>query len=180
MSRIGKLPVPIPPKVKVAKKGEVLSVEGPRGKLSRALPSGVEVILDQDHVRVERRGDDRRSRSLHGLVRTLINNMVVGVTDGFSRKLEIVGVGYRAERQGDYLWFNLGYSHPILYELPVGVDATVEGTTKLTLTSNDKEALGKAAATIRSLRPPEPYKGKGIRYAGEVVRSKVGKAGVAR
>jgi large subunit ribosomal protein L6 len=177
MSRVGKLPIPLPPKVSVKLTGSQVSVEGPRGKLSRKLPAGVEVQVGAHEVVVKRKNDERLVRSLHGLTRTLVNNMVTGVTQGFKRELEIVGVGYRAELKGNYLLFALGYSHPILYELPDGVKAAVEGTTKITLSSNDREVLGQTAATIRSLRPPEPYKGKGIRYAGEVVKQKVGKAG---
>ncbi len=179
MSRVGKLPVPIPDKVKVNLDRDVLSVKGSLATLKQTIPDGVELIVDAKSVTVNSTADTRHSRSLHGLVRTLINNMIVGVSKGFTRKLEIVGVGYRVEQKGDFLHFALGYSHPIMYELPTGVVAKLEGTNKISLSGSDKGLLGQAAATIRSFRPPEPYKGKGIRYAGEVIRSKVGKAGAA-
>ena len=179
MSRVGKLPIRIPDQVKVTLDGDVVSVKGPRTTLKQTIPDGVKVVLDSGVVTVNCVGESRRNRSLHGLVRTLINNMVIGVSTGFTRNLEIVGVGYRVEQKGDFLSFNLGYSHPILYELPIGVEAKIEGTNKISLSASDKELLGQAAATVRAFRPPEPYKGKGIRYADEVIRSKVGKAGAA-
>ncbi|MBN1945021.1 MAG: 50S ribosomal protein L6 [Bradymonadales bacterium] len=177
MSRIGKLPIAIPPTVKVGIEAGIISVEGPRGKLSRDVPPEVKISLAQDALVVERLNEGRRARAMHGLARTLVNNMVNGVTKGFTKVLEIVGVGYRVEQKGGFLLFHLGYSHPILYELPLGIKATVEQNTKITLSGSDREVLGQAAATIRAFRPPEPYKGKGIRYAGEAIRSKVGKSG---
>ena len=178
MSRIGKLPVPIPKGVKIEWKDDLFTVEGPKGRLARGLPPDVVVELKNDTVDVQRKGEGRRARAMHGLARTLINNMVAGVTSGFQKGLEIVGVGYRVEQKGKYLLFSLGYSHPILFELPEGITAAVTQNTRITLSGVDKEVVGQTAATIRGFRPPEPYKGKGIRYAGEEIRTKVGKSGV--
>jgi large subunit ribosomal protein L6 len=179
MSRIGKVPVEIPDGVKVDLKGGVLTVKGGKASLSRSIPEAVTLTLEKDAIVVKPANDGRQGRAMHGLVRTLVNNMVVGVTAGFKKKLEINGVGYKVQSQGDYLLFNLGFSHPILFELPRGIKATVEKGTRITLEGVSKEEVGQTAATIRSFRPPEPYKGKGIRYAGEYVRIKVGKAGAA-
>jgi large subunit ribosomal protein L6 len=177
MSRVGKLAIAIPDKVSVSLTGDRVTVKGPRGELARDVPSGVAVQVEGGEVRVTRTEDSRDAASRHGLVRTLVQNMVTGVSDGFRRGLEIVGVGYRAEMRGRFIQFNLGYSHPILFELPAAVTGKVEGGTKITLESADKETLGQTAATIRDFRRPEPYKGKGVRYEGEIVRTKVGKAG---
>jgi large subunit ribosomal protein L6 len=176
MSRIGKLPIPIPPDVKVTLSDGTIQVSGPKGQLERQLPKGVDVAVQEDQVVVQRPDESRNARSVHGLTRTLVANMVIGVSQGFERKLEIVGVGYRAERQDKGLQFTLGYSHPILYPLPPGIDVVVEKQVGLTVKGIDKELVGAVSAKIRSFRPPEPYKGKGIRYAGEHVRRKVGKA----
>lgn len=176
MSRIGKRPVAIPPKVEVQLKGTTISVKGPNGQLERTLNPKVAVKVENNEVTVERGDDSNEARSLHGLTRTLIGNMVRGVTDGYTRVLEINGVGYRAELRGSYIRFDLGYSHPIYFELPAGVKAEVKQT-EVTLKSANKEALGQAAAKIRGLRKPEPYKGKGVKYKEEVIRRKAGKSG---
>jgi large subunit ribosomal protein L6 len=177
MSRVGKLPISLPDKVSITLSGDRVTVKGPRGELARAVPSGVTLKIDGPEVRVTRTEESRDAAARHGLVRSLVQSMVTGVSSGFKRGLEIVGVGYRAEMRGRFLHFNLGYSHPILFELPAGISAKVEGGTRITLEAADKEALGQTAATIRAFRPPEPYKGKGIRFEGETIRTKVGKAG---
>lgn len=176
MSRIGRLPVRIPDKVKIQIADGVVRVEGPKGHLQHRLPSGVSVQVADGTVQVSRQGDSRQARSLHGLTQRMIGNMVQGVDRGFSRTLEIIGVGYRAESRGQALHLSLGYSHPILFQLPQGVQAKVDKQTVITLESIDRQLLGETAATIRRLRPPEPYKGKGIKYADEILRRKAGKA----
>lgn len=176
MSRIGKLPIRIPAAVKVQVAGGVVRVEGPKGKLEHRLPPTIGVELADGTLRVVRQEETRQARALHGLTQKLIANMVNGVSAGFSRTLEIVGVGYRAEARGQALHLSLGYSHPILFQLPPGVQARVDKQTVITLEGFDRQVLGETAATIRGLRPPEPYKGKGIKYAGEVLRRKAGKA----
>jgi large subunit ribosomal protein L6 len=176
MSRIGKRPVEIPPKVEIKLEGTKISVKGPNGQLERTLNDKIVVKVEDKHVDVERANESNESRSLHGLTRTLIENMVKGVTTGYTRVLEINGVGYRAELRGNYIRFDLGYSHPIFFELPEGVKAEVKQT-EVTLKSANKEVLGQAAAKIRSLRKPEPYKGKGVKYKEEVIRRKAGKSG---
>jgi large subunit ribosomal protein L6 len=179
MSRIGKLPVPVPSGVEVTLDDRHVTVKGPKGTLSHTVASPITVDRAEDGaVTVTRPDDERESRSLHGLTRTLIANMVTGVTQGFEKKLEIVGVGYRVLSKGPtQLEFQLGYSHPIVFDAPEGITFTVEGPTKLGVAGIDKQLVGEVAANIRKLRKPEPYKGKGVRYAGEVVRRKVGKAG---
>ncbi len=180
MSRIGKKPIPVPAGVTVGIEGRRVTVKGPKGELSREIPDRVEVVQEGGQVLVKPLGNDRRSRAMWGLARTLVDNMVVGVSKGFSRDLLVQGVGYRVQYGKDNRWllFNLGYSHPILYELPEGVSADIDTkANKISLKGIDKEKLGLAAATIRAFRPPEPYKGKGIRYADEVVRRKMGKSG---
>ena len=179
MSRIGKLPVPVPPGVDVAVSGQTVTVKGPKGTLSHTVSEPIEVLkADDGTVEVRRPNDERESRSLHGLSRTLIANMVTGVTDGYEKRLEIVGVGYRVVPRGPTtLEFSLGYSHQITFTAPEGITFTVEGPTRLSVQGIDKQAVGEVAANIRKLRKPEPYKGKGVRYAGEQVRRKVGKAG---
>ncbi len=177
MSRVGKVPVKIPPKVKVNLEGQKLTVEGPKGKLVREFPQEIEIVVEKDEIRVSPRKSTRQARAYHGLVRTLINNMVTGVSQGFTKELHIVGTGYRAEVNKNVLNLTLGYSHPIEFELPPEVKATVDKQTVIKLECFDKELLGLTAAKIRALRPVEPYKGKGIRYADEEVRRKVGKAG---
>jgi large subunit ribosomal protein L6 len=180
MSRIGKQPVRIPPGVKVQVEGLTVRAEGPKGKLTQPVPVGLTPRLADGNVVIERSGDDRRVRALHGLARALVANMVTGVKDGFERKLEIVGIGYRAQMQGKSIQLALGYSHPVLFPLPDGITAEIDKQTAITLRGADKALLGQTAAKLRALREPDPYKGKGIRYAGEVVRRKVGKKAGAK
>jgi large subunit ribosomal protein L6 len=177
MSRIGKRPITIPAKVQVTIDGSHIAVKGPKGELSRSLPAAVNVQQEGETLLVNRQDESRTSRQLHGLSRTLVANMVEGVSQGFQRRLEIQGVGYRAQVQGRNLTLNVGYSHPVQIEPPEGVDLAVENNTNVIVSGFNKELVGNTAAKIRSVRPPEPYKGKGIRYAGEVVRRKAGKAG---
>ncbi len=179
MSRIGKLPITVPSGVDVAIDAAEVTVKGPKGTLSHNVAAPITVEKAEDgSLEVKRPDDHRESRSLHGLTRTLINNMVVGVTEGYEKKLEIVGVGYRVLSKGPtQLEFQLGYSHPIIFDAPEGITFTVEGPTKLGVVGIDKQLVGEVAANIRKLRKPEPYKGKGVRYAGEHIRRKVGKAG---
>ena len=180
MSRIGRKPIPVPQGVKVAVQGTSVLVEGPKGKLAHTVPGGISVKAEPSVVTVDRSSDHRNVRALHGLTRSLIANMVHGVKDGFERKLEIVGIGYRAQLQGKNLQFALGYSHPIIFPLPEGVQAEVERQVSITLRAADKALLGQTAAEIRSLRKPDPYKGKGIKYADEHIRRKVGKKAGAK
>jgi large subunit ribosomal protein L6 len=176
MSRVGKLPITIPQGVTVRVVDGRVRAEGPKGVLERPLGADVSVVVEGDRAVVKRRDDSRRARSLHGLTRVLIGNMVEGVGKGFTRVLEINGVGYRAEVRGDVLFLTLGFSHPIAYQLPRGVTARVERQVVVTLEAADRELLGQVAAGIRELRPPEPYKAKGIKYAEERIRRKAGKA----
>ena len=177
MSRIGKLPIEIPKGVKVLYNDSCISVEGPKGNLSRTIMEGVSLELSENSIVVTRVDDGIKSRSAHGLTRTLVNNMVTGVTKGFERALEINGVGYRAEVKGDVLNLSLGYSHPINFQLPAGISVEVEKMTKVLVKGIDKELVGQTSAKIRAFRSPEPYKGKGIRYAGEKILRKAGKTG---
>jgi large subunit ribosomal protein L6 len=177
MSRIGKRPIPIPAKVTVAISGQTVTIKGPKGELTRTLPGGVMVKQDGETLLVERVDESRTARERHGLCRTLVANMVEGVSKGFERKLEIQGVGYRAAVQGKTLNMAMGYSHPVNIEPPDGISFAVEANVNVTVSGIDKELVGNTAAKIRAVRPPEPYKGKGIRYQGEVVRRKVGKTG---
>ncbi|MGD8485670.1 MAG: 50S ribosomal protein L6 [Chloroflexota bacterium] len=177
MSRVGKLPIAIPAGVDVDVKGSHVKVKGPKGELERDVTPVLSIVTEEGQVRVERPDDEKRTRELHGLTRTLINNMVVGVTDGYSRNLEIQGVGYRAQLVGKKLQLNLGYSHPIEIEPPEGITFVVDTPNKVAVTGIDKELVGRIAAQVRATRKPEPYKGKGVRYEGEVVRRKAGKAG---
>jgi large subunit ribosomal protein L6 len=179
MSRIGKLPVAIPDKVSVEVIDSVVRVKGPKGELQQAVLPVVSVSVADGKVVVERNGDSKPHRSAHGLTRTLVNNMVEGVSKGFRKSLEIQGVGYRAAKAGEKLNLQLGYSHPVSYDAPQGITFTLEGTNRIHVDGIDKQKVGQVAAEIRDLRPPEPYKGKGIRYQGEVVRKKLGKAGKA-
>lgn len=174
MSRVGKKPIPLPKGVKIVV-GEQIQVEGPKGKLTVPLPSGIRV--EQVDGNLELKRDSDQYAALHGLTRALTQNAVTGVSTGFTRELDIVGIGYRAEVKGNVIAFSLGYSHPIEFLLPSGIEARVDKLTHLVLSSIDKQALGQVAADVRSLRPPEPYKQKGIRYTGEVLRKKVGKTG---
>ena len=177
MSRIGKVPVPVPAGVDVTIDGAAVTVKGPKGTLSHTIAEPIIVEKGEDGLEVKRPNDERISKSLHGLTRTLIANMVVGVTDGYEKKLEIVGTGYRVVQKGSDLEFALGFSHPVLVSAPSGITLTVESPTKFSVAGIDKQQVGEVAANIRKIRKPEPYKGKGVRYAGEQVRRKAGKAG---
>lgn len=177
MSRIGRMPIDIPAGVTVTINGQDVSVKGPKGELSLTVAEPIEAKVEENQVVVTRPDDERNSRALHGLTRTLINNQIIGVTQGYEKKLEVVGTGYRVTSKGQGLEFALGYSHPISVNPPEGITFTVEGNDKLTVSGIDKQAVGEVAANIRKLRKPEPYKGKGVRYEGERVRRKAGKAG---
>jgi len=178
MSRIGKMPIKLPQGVEVTLgEGNFMTVKGPKGTLSRQLAPEMQISIESGMLNVTRPNDLKRHKSLHGLTRTLIDNMVVGVTNGYQKTLEIVGTGYRAAKAGKVLTLTLGYSHPVEMTDPDGVEATVEGNTKIHVAGIDKEKVGQHAANIRAKRPPEPYKGKGIRYQGEHIRRKAGKSG---
>ena len=185
MSRVGKRPIPIPGGVKIAVKEAEVWVEGPKGKLRTPVPKGISLEHKQDVVLVERNSDSKPIRALHGLTRTLVANSVVGVTEGFQKQLDVVGIGYRAETQGKRINLNLGFSHPIEFDIPEGIAIKVERLSRqlsnyaatITVTGSDKCQVGQVAANLRALRPPDPYKGKGVRYSGEVVHLKVGKKG---
>ncbi len=178
MSRIGKVPVPVPGSVEVKLDGRHVSVKGPKGELARELPEEVTIERNEDGtLQISRVDESQDARAMHGLSRTLVNNLVVGVTDGYVRKLEIVGTGYRVVAKGKNLEFALGFSHPVVVEPPEGITFTVESPTAFSVEGIDKQVVGETAANIRKLRQPEPYKGKGVRYEGEHVRRKVGKAG---
>jgi len=175
MSRIGKQPISIPPKVKVEVKGQQVFVEGPKGKLNWQLPRRTSLKVENGKVVVSRQGDDAQAKALHGLSRALVNNMVRGVSEGFVKKLEIQGVGFKAAVQGKAVNLSLGYSHPVNYPIPDQVKVTIEENTKLTIEGPDRQVVGQVAAEIRGFYPPEPYKGKGVRYVGEHVVRKEGK-----
>jgi large subunit ribosomal protein L6 len=177
MSRIGKLPIEIPKGVKISYTDSDLKVEGPKGSLSRRIMSGVSISLTEKAILINRDNDGIKSRSAHGLTRTLIDNMVTGVTNGFQTALEINGVGYRAEIKGEVLNLSLGYSHPINFQLPKGITVEVDKMTKVLVKGIDKELVGQTAAKIRAFRGPEPYKGKGVKYADETILRKAGKTG---
>ncbi len=179
MSRVGRKPILIPKGVTVAVEGETVRVEGPKGKLSRMVHAALTVSLQDSRLLVQRSSDHRTVRALHGLTRALLANMVQGVTEGFEKKLEIVGIGYRAQLQGRALQLTLGYSHPVIFPLPEGIQAEVDKQTSVTIRGADKELVGQTAAKLRALRKPDPYKGKGIRYVGEMIRRKVGKKAAA-
>jgi large subunit ribosomal protein L6 len=176
MSRIGKAPIAVPQGVEVKQAGSAVEVKGPKGQLSQHIPAGISLEISAGAIHVKRKGDAKALRSLHGLIRTLIANMVQGVRKGFEKELEIVGIGYRANVQGKNLQLNLGYSHPVLYSIPQGIELAVEKQTRITVKGIDKQKVGQVAAEIRGFKKPEPYKGKGIRYIGEEVRKKAGKA----
>jgi large subunit ribosomal protein L6 len=180
VSRIGKKPIDIPQGVKVRVEGALVSADGPKGTLSQPIPEGLSANLQDSRLLISRAGDARTLRALHGLTRSLVANMVHGVKDGFERKLDIVGIGYRAQLQGRAIQLALGFSHPVIFALPDGITAEVERQVAITLRGADKALLGQTAAKLRALRKPDPYKGKGIRYAGEVVRKKVGKKAGAK
>lgn len=177
MSRVGKVPVPVPDSVEFKLDGNTVSVKGPKGELSREFHERVSITFDDGAATVAREDDERESRALHGLSRALLANMVTGVADGFRRELEIVGVGYRAALKGNDIELQLGFSHPVTVTAPEGITFEVPEPTKVAVVGIDKELVGQVAANIRKLRPPEPYKGKGVRYVGEHVRRKAGKAG---
>jgi large subunit ribosomal protein L6 len=177
MSRIGRLPIPITSAVKVDVSGQEISVTGPKGTLSLQAPEVITVEVGDDQITVQRDNEDRTSRQLHGLTRSLINNMVVGVTDGYAKNMEIYGTGYRVVAKGTSLEFALGYSHPVVVEAPDGITFQVDSPTRFKVIGIDKQLVGETAAKIRKLRKPDPYKGKGVRYEGEVIRRKAGKAG---
>ena len=176
MSRVGKKPIPIPDQTKLLYQDGVLTVQGKKGTLSRSIHASIGLKIEDAVVEVTMNTDDRKSRALQGLTRSLVANMITGVTRGFERRLEIQGIGYRAEIQGNMLRLTLGFSHPILFPLPEGIKVEVEKQTNIKVEGIDKQLVGSVAAQIRSLKPPEPYKGKGIRYANEYVKLKVGKA----
>ena len=178
MSRIGRLPIPVPNGVEVTIAGSDITVKGPKGTLSHTVAAPISIERGEDGVlTVVRPNDEREARSLHGLTRTLISNMVVGVTQGYEKKMEIAGVGYRVQAKGSDLEFALGFSHPVPVSAPPGITFAVESPTRFSVSGIDKQQVGQVAANIRKLRKPDPYKGKGVRYAGEVIRRKVGKAG---
>jgi large subunit ribosomal protein L6 len=177
LSRIGRKPISLPDGVAVTEESGTIRVKGPKGELSMDLVPGIEVEMKDQTVTVTRNSEDKKTRAFHGMTRALVNNLVVGVSQGFEKKLEIVGVGWRAQMQGKTLVLNLGYSNPVQFEPPEGVEISTDGPTKISVKGIDKQAVGQAAAEIRGFRPPEPYKGKGIRYADEYVIRKAGKAG---
>ncbi|WP_151528926.1 MULTISPECIES: 50S ribosomal protein L6 [Corynebacterium] len=177
MSRIGKAPIAIPSGVDIKIDGQNVEVKGSKGTLSQEIPAPITVAVEDNQIIVSRPDDHRKNRSLHGLSRSLVNNMVVGVTEGYTIKMEIFGVGYRVQAKGQNLEFSLGYSHPVLVEAPEGITFAVDGNTKLSISGINKQQVGQVAANIRRLRKDDPYKGKGIRYEGEQVRRKLGKTG---
>jgi large subunit ribosomal protein L6 len=177
MSRIGKAPVAVPSGVTVTIDGQNVEVKGPKGTLSQEIPAPIAVVQEENEIVVSRPDDNRKNRSLHGLSRSLVQNMVTGVTEGYTIKMEIFGVGYRVQAKGSNLEFALGYSHPVLIEAPEGITFAVDGNTKFSIAGIDKQQVGQIAANIRRLRKDDPYKGKGIRYEGEQIRRKVGKTG---
>jgi large subunit ribosomal protein L6 len=177
MSRIGKIPVAVPAGVEVTIDGPTVTVKGPKGTLSHVIAAPITAVKAEGNIEVRRPDDERVSKSLHGLTRTLIANMVVGVTDGYEKRLEIVGTGYRVAKKGDDLEFALGFSHPVLVKAPSGITFVSENPTRFAIQGIDKQQVGEVAANVRKIRPPEPYKGKGVRYEGEAVRRKAGKTG---
>ncbi len=177
MSRIGKMPIPVPSGVQVDINGDEVSVKGPRGELKRRIPTEIRIHQEDGRLLVTRSSDQPRHRALHGLIRSLLANMVTGVDQGFTKTLEIQGTGYRAQKQGDKVVIQVGYSHPVEVDPPAEINFEVEGTSRILVQGIDRELVGQVAANIREIRPPEPYKGKGIRYLGEYVRRKAGKAG---
>ncbi len=179
MSRIGKKPISLPAGVEVKVDGNIVTIQGPKGSLAQTLPEGISVIQEDNQILVERANDNKQQRSFHGLSRALIANMVEGVTNGFEKKLELVGVGYRAQMQGKKLVINIGFSHPVEIDAPEGIEFEVPAPTKITIKGIDKQLVGNTAAHIRAIRKPEPYKGKGIKYEDEYIRRKAGKAGAA-
>ena len=177
MSRIGKQPIPLPKGVEVTRTNGRIQVKGPKGTLERQLPRRMEVVVEDGQIRVERPGDGQEERALHGLTRTLIANMVEGVTNGYTKTLDIVGVGYRAELKGKQVVLALGYSHPVVFDVPTGIDVAIDKQTHITVTGVDRQLVGQVAANLRRLRKPDPYQQKGVRYTGEVLKKKAGKTG---
>jgi large subunit ribosomal protein L6 len=177
MSRIGKIPVKIPDKISIAIENSSITVKGPKGQLSRSIPDNIVLTTEDNTIKVSPKTDSIKSQQIYGLYRRLISNMIQGVTDGFQKKLTLQGVGYRSQVQGKNLILSVGFSHPVEIAAPEGITISVEANTNVLISGIDKELVGQVAANIRSVRPPEPYKGKGVRYAGEYVRQKVGKAG---
>lgn len=178
MSRLGKKTVPVPDSVQIKIESGKIEVKGPKGSLSLDIPYQIDVIHKDNQIQVKAKSSDKKARALHGTIRQLINNMIIGVTQGFKKELEIVGTGYRAIKQGNTLVLQVGFSHPVKIEPPPGVSIDVEEQNRIIVSGIDKQKVGQVAADIRSIRPPEPYKGKGIRYVGEFVRRKAGKAGI--
>lgn len=179
MSRVGMQPIPVPSGVDVKLEGRVFTATGTKGEVTQEIPEGIEVTIEDDEVLVRRADETRDLRSKHGLIRSLLANAVQGVLEGFTKELEIEGVGYRGELRGRELHLALGFSHPVVFPIPDGIEVTMEKNTEITVTGADRQQVGQVAAELRSLRPPDPYKGKGIRYKGEVLHLKVGKAGAA-
>ena len=177
MSRIGNKPIPLPKGVEVKKEGDVVAVKGPKGTLKTAVVTGIEVKIEGNVVAFSRNDNEGKTRALHGLMRALVANNVRGVTEGFKKELDIVGVGYRAEVKGKQVHFALGYSHPVIYDVPAGIDIAVDKQTHVTVTGVDRQLVGQVAANIAGMRRPDPYKQKGVRYTGEVLKKKVGKTG---
>ncbi len=177
MSRVGRQPISVPGAVKVSVKDSVFEVQGPKGKLTQKLLDGITIKVDAGVLTVSRSGESITARAQHGLMRSLVANAVEGVTNGFTKQLEIIGVGYRAEVQSKAVNFSLGYSHPVIFPIPVGISIEIDKQNRITVKGCDRQQVGQVAAEIRGLRKPDPYKGKGIRYVGEIVRRKVGKAG---
>jgi len=178
MSRIGRLPIPIPDGVKVTINGSSVKVDGPKGVLTQKVPEGIEILHTENTLVVSVKSEQKKSGGIHGLSRSLISNMLTGVSKGFEKNLELVGIGYRAELKDRHLHLTLGYSHPIRFDLPAGISAKVDKQTKITLEGADKQLVGETAATTRSLKKPEPYKGKGIKYDNENIKRKLGKKGI--
>ena len=178
MSRIGKMPITIPDGVKVAIDNSLVKVDGPKGRLLQRVPQGIGVSVEKGVVAISNKSGQKKSSALHGLTRSLVFNMVTGVSKGFEKSLELVGIGYRAELKGTALHLSLGYSHPVCFELPKGITAKLEKQTKITIEGIDKQLVGETAAIIRSFKKPEPYKGKGIKYINETVKRKIGKKGL--
>ncbi len=177
MSRIGRLPIPVPSGVDVTIEGRTITVKGPKGELTHTVAAPIEVVKEDGQLRVVRPNDENKVKALYGLTRTLVANMITGVTQGYSKRLEIHGVGYRVQAKGSDLEFSLGFSHPVTVRAPEGITFAVESPTRFVVSGIDKQKVGEVAANIRKLRKPDPYKGKGVRYEGEVIRRKVGKAG---
>jgi large subunit ribosomal protein L6 len=177
MSRIGKKPIPIPNGVTVKVEGNTVNVKGPKGQLRQPLPPGIDAVVEDGHLLTKKSTDARELDKFHGLARSLVNNAVVGVTEGFKKELDVVGVGYRAESKGKQVVLSLGYSHPIVFDVPAGIEIAIDKQTHITVTGVDRQLVGQVAANLRRLRKPDPYQQKGVRYTGEVLKKKAGKTG---